>query len=72
MKYPIPLAALDDRLGWIGSSGTGKTYDAGTAIEKVLHAKSRVCIVDPLGVWWGLRLQPDGKSSGFNVGELSL
>lgn len=67
MKYPIPSEALDDRLAWTGTSGTGKTYDAGTAIEKVLHAKSRVCIVDPLGVWWGLRLRSDGKTPGFKV-----
>lgn len=66
-KYPIPIAALDDRLGWIGNSGSGKTHDAGTAIEKVVYAKSRACIVDPLGVWWGLRLAADGKSAGFKV-----
>lgn len=68
MKYPIPADALDDRLAWTGSSGTGKTYDSGTAIERVLRDKSRVCIVDPLGVWWGLRLRADGETpSPFKV-----
>lgn len=61
MTYPIPGAALDDRLGFTGTSGSGKTYAAGTAVERLLDSGARVVIVDPLDVWWGLRLQGDGK-----------
>ncbi|MDB5606690.1 MAG: hypothetical protein JWP25_3590 [Bradyrhizobium sp.] len=69
MRHPIPREALDDRLGFIGTSGSGKTYNAGTAIEILLGVhKARVVIIDPLGVWWGLRLLADGKKdSNFNV-----
>lgn len=68
MKHPIPSAALDDRLGFIGTSGSGKTYNAGTAIEMLLAKHARAVIVDPLGAWWGLRLLADGKTpSNFNV-----
>lgn len=68
MKHPIPGDALDDRLGFIGTSGSGKTYNSGTAIEMLLARRARVVIVDPLGAWWGLRLLADGKTpSGFNV-----
>lgn len=68
MKHPIPSDALDDRLGFIGTSGSGKTYNAGTAIEMLLASKARVVIIDPLGAWWGLRLLNDGKKpSNFNV-----
>lgn len=68
MTHPIPNAALDDRLGFIGTSGSGKTYNAGGAVERLLAKKARVVIIDPLGVWWGLRLSEDGKhASGFNV-----
>ncbi len=67
MNYPIPLAALDDRLAFVGTSGSGKTYAAGTAVEKLLHADSRVIIFDPLGVWHGLRLDHDGQPGGFDV-----
>jgi hypothetical protein len=66
--YPIPDAALDDRLGFIGTSGSGKTYNAGSGVERLLASGARVVIVDPLGVWWGLRLLADGKTpSPFNV-----
>jgi len=68
MTNPIPRAALDDRLGFIGTSGSGKTYAAGTAVEILLDHNARVVIVDPLGVWWGLRLLADGKTpSNFDV-----
>jgi hypothetical protein len=68
MIYPIPDAALDDRLGFVGTSGAGKTYAAGTAVERLLARGSRVIIPDALGVWFGLRLAADGKRpSRFNV-----
>lgn len=65
--FPIPNAALDDRLGWIGTSGSGKTYNAGGGVERVIASKGRVVIVDPLDVWWGLRLKADGTPSPHNV-----
>lgn len=59
---------LDQRLGFVGTSGSGKTYGAGVFVEKLLKKKSRACIIDPLGVWFGLRLSADGKRpSGFDV-----
>lgn len=67
MTYPIPLEALDDRLGWIGTSGSGKTYNASAGVERLLASGARVGIVDPLGVWWGLRLTAAGKPSKYNV-----
>lgn len=68
IAYPIPAAAFDDRLGFVGTSGSGKTYNAGSAVEKLLRAKARVVILDALDVWWGLRSDADGKAaSGFNL-----
>lgn len=64
----IPDAALDDRLAFIGTSGSGKTYGAGTAVECILGRGDRAVIIDPLGVWWGLRSLADGKTPpGFDV-----
>lgn len=62
MTYPIPDAALDDRLGFVGTAGSGKTYNAGSGVERVLANGGRVIIPDPLGVWWGLGLKADGNS----------
>lgn len=62
MKHPIPDAALDDRLGFLGMTGSGKTFGAGSCVERILSRHGRVIIPDPLGVWWGLRSMADGKT----------
>lgn len=68
MTFPIPNDAMYDRLAFVGSTGSGKTYAASAAVEALLARLDRVVIVDPLGVWWGLRLTADGKSSsGFDL-----
>ena len=68
MTYPIPKNALDDRLAFVGTAGSGKTYNSCSGVELLLERGARVVVADPLGVWWGLRLKPDGKTpSPFNV-----
>jgi hypothetical protein len=68
VKQPIPDIALDDRLGWVGTAGSGKSYNAMGRVERLLAKGARVACVDPLGVFWGLRLRPDGKTeSDFNI-----
>lgn len=68
MRHPIPDAALDDRLGFVGTAGSGKTYNASACVERLLDTAARVVVVDPLDVWWGLRLISDGsKSSRYSM-----
>lgn len=68
MVHPIPHDSLDDRLAFVGTAGSGKTYNAGSCVERILTSKGRAIIPDPLGVWWGLRLMFDGKAaSPFKV-----
>ena len=57
------LAALDERLAIVGTSGSGKTYAAKVLVEQLMAQGARVCIVDPLGVWWGLRAGAEGGAS---------
>ena len=63
----LPMAALDERLAIVGTSGSGKTYAAKGLVERLMRQGARVCVVDPLGVWWGLRDAPDGAPSGYPV-----
>lgn len=58
----ITDAMLDERLAIVGTAGSGKTYLAKGAAERLIRAKARICMVDPLGVWWGLRAGPDGSA----------
>jgi uncharacterized protein len=36
-------------------------------VEGFLEAGARVTVVDPLGVWWGLRASADGAALGYPV-----
>ena len=64
----LPLSALDERVAIVGTSGSSKTYATKGLVEKLLDAgDTRVCVVDPLGVWWGLRAGADGTSPGYPV-----
>ena len=64
--HPIPAAALDQPLCIVGTVGSGKTYSAKSAVEPLLREGRRVIIVDPTGVWHGLRTMADG-SPGFAI-----
>lgn len=64
----VDLATLSSQhLAIVGRVGSGKTYTAKGMVESLLAEKRRVCILDPTGVWWGLRSSVDGKRPGFPV-----
>jgi len=63
----LPVSALDERLAIVGTSGSGKTYAAKGLLERVMAGGGRVCVVDPLGVWWGLGQGADGAAPPFPV-----
>jgi len=63
---PNHKSALDDRLAIVGTSGSGKTYAAGTAVERLLAAGNKVIIVDPLGTRWpGIARQGGRQTRGL-------
>jgi len=64
----LPVSALDGRLAIVGTSGSGKTYAAKGLLERVMAGGGRVCVVDPLGVWWGIgaKIGP-GRDIGCEV-----
>ncbi len=63
----LPVSALDERLAIVGTSGSGKTYAAKGLLERVMEDGGRACVVDPLGVWWGLGKSADGAAPPFPV-----
>src|SRR5712691_5615715 len=46
-----------------GVSGSGKSYLAGRMVEQWLMAGARVVVMDPVGIFWGLRTGFDGDPS---------
>jgi DNA helicase HerA-like ATPase len=63
----LPAEAFDGRIAIVGTAGSGKTYAAKGFVERLLESGARVAIVDPLGVWWGLRASCDGSAPGYPV-----
>jgi uncharacterized protein len=63
----LPASAVTEVLAWLGRRGFGKTYGATKMAEEMIAAKAQVIALDPVGVWWGLRLASDGKSKGFDI-----
>jgi hypothetical protein len=48
-----------------GGKGMGKTNFGSVLVEEMTKAGLRWCVLDPMGVWWGLRYSPDGKGPGI-------
>lgn len=63
----IDAPILAQHLAIVGKTGSGKTYAAKGFVEALLKNQRRVCILDPTGVWWGLRSSADGTRAGFPV-----
>lgn len=57
----LPLEAVTQKLAWLGVTGSGKTYGASKLAELLWHAGAQFIALDPVGVWYGLRLAKDGK-----------
>jgi len=66
-ELELPLDAVTQKLAFIGRTGSGKTYAATALAERMLEAGAQAIALDPVGVWWGLRLAADGRSPGVAI-----
>lgn len=66
-KAIFPDELLQQDIAILGRKGSGKTYAAKGMVETLLAHKRRICIIDPMGVWYGLRSTIDGKRAGFPI-----
>jgi hypothetical protein len=63
----LPEEAVTEAFAILAKRGVGKTYTGSVMVEEMLKARLQVAVVDPLGVWWGLRSSSDGKQAGFPI-----
>lgn len=60
----LPLDTVVETLVILARRGRGKTNTAVVMAEELIRLGQPVLIVDPLGVWWGLRAGADGTREG--------
>jgi uncharacterized protein DUF87 len=65
--FRLPLEAVTETFGILAKRGVGKTYTAAVLVEELLEAKQQVVVLDPIGVWWGLRSSADGRGPGYPI-----
>lgn len=65
--FSLPLDAITETFAILAKRGSGKTYSAAVLVEEVVKAGHPAVVIDPLGVWWGLRSSASGKRAGLPV-----
>lgn len=63
----LPPDAVTSTIVVYGGKGMGKTNLASVLVEEFAAAGLRFAVIDPMGVWWGLRYGADGKRDGIKV-----
>ena len=66
-NFSLPEDVITQMMAFLGRRGSGKTYGAGKFIEGLYDIGGQFIILDPVGVWWGLRLDADGKKKGLDI-----
>jgi hypothetical protein len=63
----LPVEAVTQTFAILAKRGAGKTYTAAVMVEEMLKAGLQLVVVDPVGVWWGLRSSADGQHEGLPI-----
>ncbi len=66
----LPVETVTEAIGIIGIRGSGKTTTGRVLTEELTAARQPVIVIDPLGVWYGLRSDRDGNPSGLPIAIL--
>lgn len=65
--FVLPLAVVTEKLAFFAQSGAGKSYGAMKLAELMLGVGAQVVVLDPVGIWWGLRVAADGIGPGMAI-----
>lgn len=66
-EVKIPINAATKTFAVLAKRGAGKTWTAAVLAEEFFTANIPFVVFDPIDVWWGLRLQKNGKDKGLPV-----
>lgn len=61
----LPLAIAGEAIAVLATRGAGKSYTSAVLVEELHAAGVQLVVLDPTGVYWGLRSSDDGKAAGL-------
>ena len=68
----IPLNAATKTFAILAKRGAGKSYTGAVMAEEFHKYNIPFVVFDPIDVWWGLRLNKNGKDTGLPVAVFGL
>lgn len=63
----VPINAATKTFAILAKRGAGKTYTGAVMAEEFAKNNIPFVVIDPIDVWWGLRVAADGKGKGLPV-----
>ena len=66
-QLKLPDEAVTQAFAILGRRGSGKTNTAVVMAEEMLACGFPIVVLDPIGVWFGLRSSADGKVAGHSI-----
>ncbi|RNL60997.1 DUF87 domain-containing protein [Nocardioides marmoriginsengisoli] len=61
----LPIEAVTETFAILAKRGKGKTNTAVVMAEEMIAAGMPVVVIDPIGVWWGIRSDAAGTGDGL-------
>jgi DNA helicase HerA-like ATPase len=63
----LPNDAVTQPFAFLARRGAGKSYGAMKLAEGMLDIGAQVLAIDPVGIWYSLRIAADGKGKGYDL-----
>lgn len=66
-SFKMPINSATKTFAILAKRGAGKTYTGAVMAEEFYKKGIPFIVFDPIDVWWGLKLNKDGKSKGLPI-----
>lgn len=63
----LPLDVAGEAIAILATRGAGKSYTSSVLIEELYLSRVQVVVIDPTGVYWGLRSNAKGTGDGVPI-----
>lgn len=65
--FALPLNAVTEVIAVLATRGAGKSFASADVVEELYASALQFVVIDPMGVYWGLRSSYDGTKAGLKI-----